>query len=77
MTHIEIVNKLIGSITPVGETNADDKRFENLKAMCDLAGELILEINNVAYTYKDSYEFSVKRASQYASDFLTKTIGNI
>ena len=69
MTYLEIVKKLIGNIKPVGETTEDDKRFENLKALAFLTDELLTEIDNVAYRYKDSHEFSVKRASEFASKF--------
>jgi uncharacterized protein YaaR (DUF327 family) len=71
----EIVEKLIGPINPVGETNADDKRFENLKKLCAVVNELVTDIDNVAYHYKDSQEYSVKRAADYAKNFLTNTLG--
>ena len=70
-TVIEIVENLVGKITPVGETNEDAIRFENLKVMCDLANSLISKIDDVAYKNKDSYEYSVKRAVEYAERFLT------
>ncbi len=75
MTNTDIVKKLIGKITPVGETNTDNERFENLKAMCELVNNLITDIDDMAYQNKDAIEFSAKRASEYASNFLTKTIG--
>ena len=66
----EIVMKSVGKIRPVGETNQDNINFENLKTLCDLVRNLVSEIDSVAYDFKDSYEFSVKRASDYANDFL-------
>ena len=75
MTNTDVVKKLIGKINPIGETNADNERFENLKAMCELVNNLIMEIDDMAYRNKDAREFSVKRASEYASNFLTKTVG--
>lgn len=75
MTHLDIVNKLIGPIRPVGETNTDNERFENLKVLCQLVDELVREIDAVGYNFQNSHEFSVKRASDYASKFLTQTIG--
>jgi hypothetical protein len=74
MENIDIVKKLIGNISPIGETNTDNERFDNLKAMCELANDLITEIDNVSY-YKGSGQFSVKRAGEYAKNFLTNTIG--
>jgi hypothetical protein len=75
MTNTEIVNKLIGKITPVGETNTDDGRFENLKQMCKLVEDLVTQIDEVAYTYKDRHEYSMKRASDLSSDFLSNKLG--
>lgn len=75
LTTKEIVKKLIGEIRPVGETNTDEQRFENLKEICELVNELVSEIDSVSYDFKDSYEHSVKKASEYAKNFLTKELG--
>jgi hypothetical protein len=74
MTHEEIVNKIIGNIDPVGETNTDNKRFANLQAQCELVQILIAQIEHVARYYTDSTAFSVKRAGNYADKFLKETI---
>ena len=71
----EILHKLNGSIEPVGCTAQDEARFENLKRLCELVNKLVGDIDNVAYKYQASHEFSVKRASDYASSFLTNTLG--
>ncbi len=71
----EIVMKLIGNINPNGETNTDNDRFENLKCLCDLVDILVGKIDYVSYKNKDSREFSVKRASDYADKFLTDNLG--
>lgn len=65
----EIVYKLNGSISPIGETLEDNKRFENLKEMCELVSDLITDIQFVS-KYKDSHEYSVNRAGKYADKFL-------
>jgi len=75
MEYKEIVLKLIGPIDPIGETNTDDKRFENLKIMCNLVNDLVQYIDDVGYINKDHYEFSKKRVSDYINNFLTNTIG--
>lgn len=75
MTHTEIVKKLVGSIQPVGETNTDCQRLENLKVMCAIVNDLVIEINRVSYENKDRYEHSMKEMSLYAEQFLTKTLG--
>ena len=75
MTYTEIVSKLIGNINPIGETNTDNERFENLKQICELVNNLVSQIDSVSYENRNSNEFSVKRASDYASEFLSQTLG--
>jgi len=75
MTYTQIVKKLIGKIKPVGETNEDDRRFENLKEMCELVNQLVTDIDLVAYTNKDRVEHSMNKAGKYADEFLTKKLG--
>jgi hypothetical protein len=70
MTHLEIVQKLIGPVTPVGETNEDQRRFENLKQMCELAGNLLNEIGKVGESANGRHEASVKKVAAYACVFL-------
>lgn len=74
MNNIEIVNKLIGNIDPIGETNTDNDRFENLKRMCELASDIITNINHVYTSNRHSNEFSVKRASDFARSFIDNNI---
>lgn len=66
---------LVGEIRPMGESNSDEVRFENLKCLCNLVDDLVGKIDDVSYRYKDSYESSVKRASEYADKFLTDNLG--
>lgn len=68
MNYYEITKKLIGEIRPVGETNTDNDRFENLKAMVDLVGKLVEDIEDVA-TCANRSEFSVQRAGNLARKF--------
>jgi hypothetical protein len=74
---LKIVRKLIGSIRPVGSSETDSERFGNLVVMCEVVNELITNIDSVGYDFKDYKEASIKRASDYASEFLTKKIGII
>jgi hypothetical protein len=75
MTNTDVVKKLIGNINPVGESNTDNERFDNLKEMCELVNNLIIDINDMAYRNKDAYQHSMKNASDYAIKFLRSTIG--
>lgn len=71
----EVVTKLVGRIKPVGESNEDEKRFENLVLMCELVDRLVTKIDEVAYDNKDRYEASMKKAGLYAQNFMTNTLG--
>lgn len=68
----EVVKKLVGEIEPIGETQTDDRRFENLKAMTWLIEKLLYDIDDIAFRFKNSHQFSMKRAAEYASDFLNE-----
>jgi hypothetical protein len=67
----EIVMKLIGAVDPVGETNEDERRYQNLKALVALADELLHEINDVTYC-RTRHEWSMARAGKYAFEELGK-----
>lgn len=71
----EIIEKLIGEVEPVGSTHIDDERFENLKELCELTNTLVRKIDDIYFQNKDSKEYSVKRAAEYADDFMSKTLG--
>lgn len=70
LTVHEIVKKLVGPISPVGETTADNRRFENLKAMTQVVDRLLFDINEVAVYNNGRHEYSMKRAGEYAGQFL-------
>jgi hypothetical protein len=65
----EIAKKLIGEVYPVGETNTDNVRYENLKDMTQLVEELLVDIRTVARE-KNRPEHSIQRAGKFASIFL-------
>ena len=75
MTLAEIVFKLTGRVNPIGKSEVDEERFENLKAMCELVDILVTKIDEVAYDNKDRYEASMKKAGLYAQNFMTNTLG--
>lgn len=77
MEYKAIVTKLIGSINPIGETNTDNQRFENLNTLCNLVDSLIMDIGDMAYIHKDSHEYSIKRAVDFANKFLSKTVSTL
>ena len=74
MELIDIVNKLIGNIEPIGDTSVDEERFENLKSYCELINEMVKRVDDVVCNNLDSCLVSVKRSNDYISDFLTNTL---
>ena len=69
MNIYEIVKKLVGPIHPIGESNTDNDRFENLKVMTELIDQLLANVDDVAYNYENSHQDSMKRASALAIKF--------
>lgn len=65
----EIVKKLNGPISPMGESNMDTKRFENLKTMIDLADQLIADIQ-FASRYAGSHKHSVSKIGKHAKEWI-------
>ena len=65
-TIYSVFRKLIGDTRPVGETNEDNKRYENLKVMCCVVEQLLCDIDDIACDYKDRQEYSIKRAGELA-----------
>lgn len=72
MTVFDVVNKLIGNIRPVGKSEVDTERLQNLIEMCELMNKIHTAIDSVAYDFKDDKQASVKAVCDYASTFLDK-----
>lgn len=68
----EVLDKLIGKIEPVGETNIDSERFENLKTVIGVVDDLLIRIEEVAQ-YKNYQEHSIKRSAEFAEKWLKST----
>ena len=75
MELIDIVNKLIGNIEPIGDTTIDHERFENLKTYCKLINEMVRKVDDVACKNESSTLASVKKANDYIANFFTNTLG--
>lgn len=69
MSEKEIITKLFGKIEPVGETNADEERYNNLSSYDVLVAFLISELNESA-KYKDDNRYSVNRIGEKAYEIL-------
>ena len=65
---IEVIDKLVGGITPIGETNYDNKAKENLNMMIEIVGHYVDDICEIAQT--DSYMASIQECQEIAKDFI-------
>lgn len=74
MTNHDLVKKVVGNIAPVGESNEDAKRYENLKEMCQLVENLLYDIDDLIHRNNTSYEASIKRSVEYARQFMKSTV---
>ncbi len=69
MTHTMIVEKLIGPIIPIGESEADSERLESLHSTMTLIDNLIVQVNVVA-GLSECQQYSLKIAGKTAEKFL-------
>jgi hypothetical protein len=74
MTNHDVVKKLVGKIRPVGESNTDAERLENLKEMCHLVEMLLMDIVDLVHDNKDDKQGSVRKCGDYAANFLKENI---
>jgi hypothetical protein len=65
MDHKEVVDKLIGEITPIGESNHDKKAFNCLITHALLTEAMVNELIGIAQL-EQSYKHSIMRAGEYA-----------
>jgi hypothetical protein len=65
----DVVKKLTGPIVPIGETNTDEVRLNNLLTMLATIDYLINEVRLVAFL-ADRQEYSIHLAGKTALDYL-------
>jgi len=64
----DIVKTLIGDIKPVGETNEDERRYQNLEATIKLVDFLLDDIKT-ASDDSNRQEFSMKKIGKRAKAY--------
>lgn len=67
-TVLAVVKKLIGPISPVGESNADKQRLDNTIEMCELLVFLKNELDLVIHNNSNAREASVKKVVDHIKD---------
>lgn len=65
---IEVIDKLVGGIVPIGESNYDAKAKKNLEVMIEIVGHYVDEICEIAQM--DSYMASIQNCQEIARDFV-------
>lgn len=70
MDTYEVTMKLIGPVEPVGETNMDNDRYENLKDLTNLTNQLLTVIDSIANQFQNNHQYSMKRAAVHCNEFL-------
>lgn len=65
----EVMDKYIGSIEAVGETNTDGRRFSNLQVLEDVLYHIVVDIGKESLNTK-RYEWSMKHSGEYAVSVL-------
>jgi hypothetical protein len=69
MTYYDIIKKLIGEIKPVGETNTDNIRLNNLIETIIIVEKLLFDISKIA-NCRNNHQYSMKKAGEKAYNFL-------
>lgn len=67
----DVVMKLIGPVSPIGESDEDNRRYENLKNLTQLMDSIHTEIDDISTLYRNDHRYSMKRAGEYCNKFLT------
>ena len=69
MSISEILKKLLGEIEPVGETNEDNKRFNNIQNYYETLSFILAQLSD-ASRYKDKPQASLQRIGEECYDIL-------
>lgn len=65
----DVVMKLVGPISPIGETNYDRGVLENAKVLTQLVDDLLTDIDQVASDNKDRHQHSMALVGEHCSEF--------
>ncbi len=76
MTYYEITKKLLGLISPIGETHTDECRYKNLEETIEVVDGLLYDISNVSVC-TNRPEASMSKAGKRAKEFLQQIADEI
>jgi len=69
----DVVMKLIGEVYPVGNTETDEKRLENLEVLGNVFYRLFDELSDVISYNKNAVEWSIQEAVKKARKIIEDT----
>ena len=65
---IAVTKKLIGEVKPIGESNADFERYNNLIYQMSIIEQLLQDV--IAISKLDNNEYSIRKDAQRSKDWL-------
>lgn len=68
----DVVKKLVGAVSPIGSSSVDNVRFKNLEILTEVAEDLLDVIQHIAKQNKEAQEHSVKKAGEFADEFINR-----
>ena len=71
----DVVLKLVGPIVAVGDSNEDEKRLKNIKALTELVERLLLSIHEASHS-ANNHQASMKAIGEHARGFLNSVEGS-
>jgi hypothetical protein len=69
MNIYQVTKKLIGSIEPIGETNTDNRRYENLDIHIYTVEKLLYDLTELSFE-RNRHEHSIKKAGERAYKYI-------
>ena len=70
LEYFTIIEKLIGPIEPVGDSDVDRIRLKNLEQYTNLIDKMLVEVDSIASSYKDHHQSSLSVAGEHCSKFM-------
>lgn len=67
---VKVVNKLVGRIEPIADSNYDSKVFDNINLMGSVIDTLVCMVGNMVYENRNSHFTSVEQCTNRAKEIL-------
>lgn len=70
-TNSDVIKKLIGEVHPVGKSEVDRERLDNLEEMICVVEALLFQIKSASNAC-DRHEYSMKKIGERAKEYLNE-----